>query len=141
MGEMSRGAAVWALGRLHENNPDEALAKMLFERLSDPVVEPPEMERVRVMSAIALGIMKTKSQVEPLRKGFTSEAIPNRQYMAVRWAMRELTGEQLPEPKPAVQTRYGWFLEPLEKMPSEEQSPSATSQTANPRTEKPNGPK
>lgn len=141
MGEMSRGAAIWALGRLHENSPDEALAKMLFERLSDPGVEPPETERVRVMSAIAIGRMKTKSQVEPLRKGFTAVAFPSRQYMAVRWAMRELTGEQLPEPKPAVQTRYGWFLEPLEKTPSEDQPPSAVSQTANPHTEKPNGSK
>ena len=123
LGDLSRGAAVWGLGKLYENKPNEELAKLLFDRLADPALMPPETERVRVMSAIAMGNMKTKSQVEPIRDGFAAEIAPTRKYMAVRWAMWALTGEELPLPKPVVETRYGWFLEPLEK-PSSEAPPS-----------------
>ena len=141
MGELSRGAAVWGLGKLYENNPQEELAQLLFDRLADPAMEPAETERVRVMSTIAMGNMKTKSQVDPIRKGFAAEVTPTRKYMAVRWAMQTLANEQLPLPKPAVQTRYGWFLEPLEESTNEE-SPSGTAlPKEKPATVKPNDPK
>ncbi len=132
MGDLSRGAAIWGLGRIHADKPDEQLAKLLFERLSDPGTMPPETERVRIMSVIAMGLMKSKSQVEPLRKGFAADVFPTRKYMAVRWAMQALTGEKLPEPKPIILTQYGWFLEPLEKPPSEEKPSAATPLTVKP---------
>ena len=35
MGTFSRTAAIWSLGYLHEGVPDEALARLLVERLND----------------------------------------------------------------------------------------------------------
>lgn len=136
MGELSRGAAIWGLGKLHADKPDEDLAKQFFERLTDPSIEPQETDRVRIMSVIAMGTMKAKSQVEPLRTSSAAAVAPTRQYMAIRWAMQVLAGEKMPEPKPAVLTQYGWFLEPLEKSVSKENPSGAV-----PLNEKPNNPK
>lgn len=134
MGELSRGSAIWGLGKMYENTSNEEVAKVLFDRLADdPLKEPSETERVRVMSVIGMGFIKTKSQVEPIRKGFSTEIVPTRKYMAIRWAMQTLTGEKLPLPKPVVETRYGWFLEPLEEKPSGVALPKE-----NPVTVKPN---
>lgn len=136
MGDLSRGAAVWGLGKFHADKPDEGLAKQFFDRLTDPGIEPPETERVRIMSVIAMGTMKAKSQVEPLRATVYATVAPIREYMAMRWTMQALTGEKLPEPPPAIVTQYGWFLEPLER-PASDEKPSA----ATPLTVKPNDPK
>lgn len=120
LGEMSRPAAIWALGHLHANQPDEALAKQLFERLTEPAsVLPPESERVRDMSLVSLARMKTRTQLEPIRQALSPRGGSGRMYLLYRWALRELTGEILPEPKPIIVPQTGWFLEPLEAKPSE----------------------
>lgn len=119
MGELSRSAAIWALGHLHADKPDEDLAKQLFGRLTDPGTMPPEAERVRIMSVITMARMKTRTQWEPMRKVLAPMSGPNRYSMAFRWAMKELTGEVIPVPKPTISTRHGWFLEPLEVKSSE----------------------
>lgn len=119
MGEMSRSAAIWTLGHLHANQPDEVLAKQLFGRLTEPPsAEPPELDRVRDMSLVSLARMKTRTQLEPIRQALGPRGETDRMYLLYRWAMRELTGEILPEPKPTIVTRTGWFLEPLEAKPS-----------------------
>lgn len=141
MGDLSRGAAVWGLGKFHADKPDEGLAKLFFERLTDPGIEPPETERVRIMSVIAMGFMKTKSQVEPLRTSSYATAAPTREYLAIRWAMQGLTGEKMPEPPPTILTQSGWFLEPLEKSPSEEKASIAAPVSVKRAIEKPNDPK
>lgn len=140
MGDFSRGAAVWGLGKFHANKPDEGLAKQFFERLTDPEIEPPETERVRVMSVIAMGTMKAKSQAELLRTTPEATVAPIRVYMAMRWTMQTLTGEKFPEPPPAIVTQYGWFLEPLEKLASDELPSVAAPLSAKPVAEKPNDP-
>ena len=65
MGELSRCAAIWSLGHLHAGVPDEGLAQLLFDRLTDPGTMPPEMDRVRIMSIISMARMKTRTQFEP----------------------------------------------------------------------------
>lgn len=120
MGEMSRSAAIWALGHLHANQPDEELAKQLFGRLTEPAsAEPPELDRVRDMSLVSLARMKTRTQLEPLRQALGPRGESDRRYLLYRWALHELTGELLPEPKPIIVTLTGWFLEPLEPKPRE----------------------
>ena len=94
MGDLSRAAAIWGLGRFHADKPDEGLAKLFFERLTDPGIEPPETERVRIMSVIAMGFMKAKSQVEPLRTSSAATIAPVPEYMAIRWAMQVLAAER-----------------------------------------------
>ena len=114
LGEQSRSAAIWALGHLYAKQPDEGLAKLLFERLTDPSINPPELESVRIMSVVSMARMKTRTQSEPTRKHLLAQTPPESMNMVFRWAIQEMTGEKLPEPKPAVETRFGWFLEPLE---------------------------
>lgn len=119
MGELSRSAAIWALGHLHAGKANEELAKKLYERLTDPGTMPPEMEGVRIMSIITMGRIKTRTQIEPLRKILAPNYAPDRRSMALRWAMQELTGEEIPPPKQAISTLSDWFLIPLEEPPSE----------------------
>ncbi len=114
MGERSRSAAIWALGHLHAGKPDEGLAKLLFERLTDPSLFPPEMESVRNMSVVSMARMKTRTQVEPTRKFLFGKGPPETMNLKIRWALQEMTGENFPDLKPAIVTRSGWFLEPLE---------------------------
>ena len=119
LGEMSRSAAIWALGHLHANQPDEALAKQMFERMTErPDAEPPELDRVRDMCLVSMVRMKTRTQWEPTRQALNRQGEVSRMYLLFRWATQQMTGEILPEPKPVFATRAGWFLEPIEAKPS-----------------------
>lgn len=114
MGEYSRSAAIWSLGLLHAGRPDEALAAQITGRVTEPgVAMPPEMPRVRVAGTIALGKMKAKSQAKPLRD-YVLQAGESQLYMAIRWSLREINGEELPLPPPAILSKGGWFLGPLD---------------------------
>jgi hypothetical protein len=114
MGENSRSAAFWALGKLHVDKPDEALASAITERVTEPgSALPPEMPRVRIAGAITLGRMKAKSQAGRLRK-YAAESGGGPTYIALQWSVREITGEELPTLTPALETRGDWFLVPLD---------------------------
>lgn len=120
LGEMSRSAAIWSLGHLHANQPDEELAKQLFGRLTEPAsAEPPELDRVREMSLVSLARMKSRTQWEPSRQFLAPRGDAGRMYLLLRWGTQQMTGEILPEPKPTIETRTGWFLEPIEDKSSE----------------------
>jgi hypothetical protein len=121
MGDYSRGAAIWALGRLHAGKVDADLSKLLVERLTDPAPEnmqPPEMMRVRVMSAVAVARMGDVSQIGPMRRYLGPQPKPLPSSVAIRWAVKELTGEVLPLPESEKILQTGWFLEPLEVNPA-----------------------
>lgn len=109
-GEYSRGAAIWGLGLLLQGQPDEPLARQLMERANDIAGMPPELELVRQMCAIALGRMKASSQLESIKKLLGPEVDPDPVEVALRWAIREIAGEELPPPKPRVISQGGWFL-------------------------------
>jgi HEAT repeat protein len=114
MGEYSRSAAIWSLGLLHAGTPDDSLAAQITARVTEPaVVLPPEMSRVRVAGAIALGKMKAKSQAKSLRDyALLAGVIPV--YMAIRWSLREFNAEEIPPPPSATLSKGGWFLGPLD---------------------------
>ncbi|MCX7422317.1 MAG: HEAT repeat domain-containing protein [Planctomycetia bacterium] len=114
LGDYSRGAAIWSLGLLHNGVPDEALAVLMAERLTEPPVTPPELIRVRTMSAISLGRMQAKSQVKRMRDYLGSKVEPMITPLAIRWAIHQLTGELLPDAEPSRTSKSGWFLEPLD---------------------------
>jgi HEAT repeat protein len=118
MGMFSRTAAIWSLGWLHEGIPDESLAAQLAERATDDSSgpgNPPEMRSVRCMSAVSIGRMKATSQVAVFRN-YTRGVIRSGELgMSIRWALIQLTGEQIPEPDPPPKLgKAGWFLEPLD---------------------------
>ncbi len=112
LGEYSRSAAIWSLGKFYENNVDEDLAKQLIARAADSASIPTEMVRVREMSAVTLGRMKAMSQLPRLRELMGPSPELSQEASCMRWAIMQMTGETLPEPT-AVKMGFGFsFLEP-----------------------------
>jgi HEAT repeat protein len=113
MGDLSRPAAIWSLGLLHKGVPDEGLAAQFTERITDAGT-PLESYSVRMMSVVSIGRMKAVSQLAALRRYFGPEILPDTGGMTYRWALIQLTGEEIPTPERPVAGRSGWFLEPLD---------------------------
>lgn len=110
LGEYSRAAAIWGLGLLLKDRPDEELAKQLMGRAKDIDGMPPELELVRQMCAVTLGRMKAQSQLDEIKKLIGPIVDPDHPEVALRWAVREISGEELPPPQPRVIPQGGWFL-------------------------------
>jgi HEAT repeat protein len=108
----ARSHAVWALGFLHENKPDESLGKAFVERLFDLDPLNPEAEEVRIASAIAIGRMKDTEQNDALHNRFRQDSLAIR--CAARWSIMHMTDEKLDEPHldPSIQTDA--FISPKE---------------------------
>lgn len=113
MGERSRGAAIWALGWLHEDVPDNALAQQLMDRVNDNGI-PPEMMGVKHQSIITIARMKSVSFAAEIREAIATSTPNERLALARRWAVQHLTGEELPGPQGDIVGASGWFLEPLQ---------------------------
>ncbi|MHB8970137.1 MAG: HEAT repeat domain-containing protein [Pirellulaceae bacterium] len=110
----SRAAAIWALGLLHAEQPDDKLADQFLERLLD-VTNPmmPEDPEVAFMSAISLGRMKAAHTLDGLRKMRTETGLQTSLGHASGWAIQEITGEPLGKIEPLVEMQVGWFLTPI----------------------------
>jgi HEAT repeat protein len=113
VGSECRAAAIWALGLIDEGKADPALTAALEGRLNDISSLPPEEDRVRRMSAIALGRLGAMAALPSLRKHYQSqepslEPVNN----ACGWAIARLTGEAVPAPKPVRKMQRDWFLTP-----------------------------
>ncbi|MEX0818359.1 MAG: hypothetical protein WD070_02165, partial [Pirellulaceae bacterium] len=106
----TRPAAVWAIGKLHEGQADDALARLLAARLADNASLLPELESVRRMSAIGIGRMKAESQLATVRQ-FLIEA-PSTSGLACAWALEQMTGEKHEFSFEQVRGAGGWFLSP-----------------------------
>lgn len=113
-GQYSRAAAVWAMGHLYADKPDEALAAQLAERMKDTTAIPPEMLNVQMMSIIAIGRMGAKSQAGEMKTLMESGTSPTQPNLSMRWAYVRLTGEKLPDIKPSGYSKTTWFLMPLD---------------------------
>ena len=110
MGERSRSAAIWALGILYREKPDQELTKKLYERATDPDLYPPENMRVKRISVVSLGRLKAVEYANELRRLASNDPFGQ----AIRWAVKEITGEILPDPGPYITGSGSWFLEPLD---------------------------
>lgn len=107
----ARSAAFWALGLIHENEPDCDLAPVFAERLADVASLPPESGVVRWMAAVGLGRFKAESQLATLRAFANRDTMFVESGIASSWAIWQITGEAMP-PEPVDITRIGgWFLE------------------------------
>lgn len=109
----SRSAAVWALGKLHVDDPEPKLVEQLEGRLSDMALVNPEMTEVRALAAIGLARMQSKSSEKVLRRFFSSEGPDSAIGQACSWALEQLTGEKLPGPTVFRPVQRDWFLEPF----------------------------
>lgn len=108
----ARSAALWALGLIHENEPDCDLAPLFAERLADVATVPPEWMQVRWMSAVGLGRLKAASQLDTLRRFAARDTMFNPSGIASHWAIERITGEPMPPTPESVRRVGGWFLEP-----------------------------
>jgi len=107
----ARSAAVWALGLLHEDEPECDLGALFAERLADVDSLPPESNVVRWMAAVGLGRFKAAGQLETLQLFARRDTMYLETGIASSWAVSRITGEPMP-PEPAdVRTIGGWFLE------------------------------
>ncbi len=116
--DLSRSAAIWALGRLHVGAPDDSLSKPLIARVLDDSPKPYESPLVKQMSVVALARMKATDQGNSLKQSIPLHAPASPLDLATRWAIEELTGEKMPPPVPGRYPDGVWFLEPLEAPPA-----------------------
>lgn len=111
-GGRSRGAAVWAIGRLKAGARDAELENTFVERINDFDDKFPELVPVKQMCAVALARMNAVDQAPMLRALVMNVPMSIQLDVALRWAVQELTGEELPPPEPLPFDQGNWFLEP-----------------------------
>lgn len=114
LGLASRLGALWGLGYLHEDEPDEELGRLIVARLNDRDSLEPEPPAVRRMCANALGRMLCESQLESLRDSVRFDDVRTSTGFTSAWAIHRITGEPLPEPVTLLRKAGTWFLEPLQ---------------------------
>jgi HEAT repeat protein len=112
--DVSRSAAIWALGRLHAGTLNGPLADALIARVQDDSVKPFESPLVKQMSVVALVRMNAAGYGPALKRSIALHTPASALDLATRWAVRELTDEELPAPLPPRYPDGVWFLEPLE---------------------------
>lgn len=111
---LSRAAAIWSLGLLHENESPADLASAFEERLNDRNSMVPEFPWVRHMCAVSLGRMKCEETLESLQQSATLDGMSTPQGQGANWAVNQITGAPIPPVPPEVRQYRGWFLEPLQ---------------------------
>lgn len=112
MGERSRCAAIWAVGLIKEQSHDVEIENALMDRVRDFSDVDPELDSIKEKSAISLGRMKAVDQATPLKQITQSFKLGARLGVAIRWALKELTGEELPPVEADKLPPGNWFLEP-----------------------------
>lgn len=115
--DQCRAAASWALGHLHDGDPDPELVKLFSGRVS--AVNPGDLESVPVrrMCAAALGRMRAQEAVPVLQKFYVfkrpaADVVNN----ACGWALGQLGVEPYPaDPGTEEAPQTEWFLAPLDR--------------------------
>ena len=74
---------------------------------------PPEFEEVRETCVVTLGRMRAATALPTLREFMGTPAGPYRVSLRMRWAVMEITGEEVPFSDLTIRGKSGWFLEPL----------------------------
>ncbi len=111
----ARAAAIWALGVIHAEHPDEKLADELLERVLDyENMFGPEEPEVCRMSAVSLGRMKSAHTLSQLRTVRGRCGLQSHLGYACAWAVQQISGEAIGEIEPFVEMQVGWFLIPRE---------------------------
>ncbi|MEO2016745.1 MAG: HEAT repeat domain-containing protein [Fuerstiella sp.] len=115
LGPRSRGAAIWALGYLHENDPQPGLMKMFGQRVADDGDIPyPEPVEVRTNAATSLGRMNAAPALKPLRHVYGRNPPGDRIREACGWAIERIIGEDLPDPETRRVSPPNAFLRPID---------------------------
>ena len=142
---LARSAAIWSLGQIYEDlaatseapgteNPltkaaefigikqksdvqtAEKLAGQFMDRVEDTESLNPEATEVRRTSALAIGRMKASSQLDSLLTKLGDEVNNEVVALAMRWAVLRISGQAIPIAPLTHYERYGWFLEPINRI-------------------------
>jgi HEAT repeat protein len=113
LGERPRGAAIWAIGLIHEGTRNAQIEEAFSDRIRDFNDVRPESLFVKQMSVIALARMNAVDLAPMLRDMVPTFPGPPQLAAAVRWSVTKLTGEEFPPPDPPIARQIEWFLEPL----------------------------
>jgi HEAT repeat protein len=110
LGDRSRIAAIWSLGLMYEGTNDKELAKALIDRVNDDETRPAaETNIVKTYCIVSLGRINAVEHVDEIKARYKGVKIG----YAICWAVKKLTGEELPLPGIAEPVIGSWFLEPL----------------------------
>jgi hypothetical protein len=90
----------------------------LLDRIMDDAPIPRESLLVKQMSIVALVRMNATMYGTAVKQSIGLHPAATSLDLAARWAIRELTGETLPDPVPRRYPDGVWFLEPLEAAPA-----------------------
>jgi hypothetical protein len=116
-GAVARSGAIWALGHLLKDRPDPELGVQLMVRAKDfpgGPGNPPEDPLVRQMCVVSVGRMKMKEHVPDLLILVGPDRNADIHEYGYAWAIKEITGEIVPDSKPFEFAEVGWFIEPAE---------------------------
>jgi HEAT repeat protein len=117
IGQETRAASIWALSLIYEGKAEPQLVRQFEERLNDiPRFDPGEDTRVRWMSAVALGRMKSKGSLDSLKRFHFSSPTLDPVSHACGWAIQQITGET-PPPPGTVEFSAGTFKNWLRSLP------------------------
>jgi len=95
----TRLPGIWAIGKLHEDRPDDGLRKELEARVNDMAPIDGELQEVRYVSALALGFLGDTQAIETLSKYPGSPK--NSLHEACAWSIDRIqNGTRLPETAP-----------------------------------------
>lgn len=110
---VSRSAAIWALGHIHEENPPDDLVRQLSGRLSAAAGYPPsEVLEVGTAAAVSLGRMHV---LAPLESAASIHGRGDLLYEACQWAIAQINGDEPPVTPPFRLAPRNPFLRPIER--------------------------
>jgi hypothetical protein len=113
-GDAKRSAAMWAIGLMRENEAVPELTKSFLERLADRTGMMPEQYSIRRMSAVALGILRSKSAASGLVEAYQLDSAEGGLPDSARWSLG-MIGEPMPEPAKGFSSLIsGWKLNPID---------------------------
>ena len=113
--DRSRCAAIWAIGLIKEGQRDSEVEASLYARVNDFSETDPELDSVKEKSGITLARMKAVDLASDIRDIALSDQVGSRLKLSLRWAVKELTGEDLPPVAPERRPSGSWFLEPINR--------------------------
>lgn len=108
----TRGAAVWALGKIHEGQKNLGFEKLMEARLN--AIQPFDVEVpiVRQMCAVTLARVGAVGAVKSLRDHYGGQPTLDEVSNACGWAIEKLTGEKVPPPTVSLQPQINFFAVP-----------------------------
>ncbi|MBS0198237.1 MAG: HEAT repeat domain-containing protein [Planctomycetes bacterium] len=114
---VARGAAIYALGKIFESQPQPQLHEKLLERANDSNPLDPEAAEVRRFSAVSLARMGAKEALPTLRELYDTENTTVSVGGACRWAIMHMEKAELPPCRPISARAGPFFIESIEAHP------------------------